>query len=172
MKNFNKVLCLILALVMAVGMLAGCGSSGTAASSGSDASAAASDATQAKTVKLRVGIGAAADSALGQGVEYFGKLLDEKSGGLIQVELCAGSVLGGDRETIEGVGLGTFEMCNIATGPIANFSASFLPLDLPYVVTDRQTAYSVLDGENGPRSSRYPRIHRHLRDELLGARLP
>lgn len=81
MKNFNKVLCLILALVMAVGMLAGCGSSGTAASSGSDASAAASDATQAKTVKLRVGIGAAADSALGQGVEYFGKLLDEKSGG-------------------------------------------------------------------------------------------
>ena len=77
MKNFNKVLCLILALVMAVGMLAGCGSSGTAASSGSDASAAASDATQAKTVKLRVGIGAAADSALGQGVEYIGKLLDE-----------------------------------------------------------------------------------------------
>ena len=40
-------------------------------------------------------------------------------------------------------------MCNIATGPIANFSASFLPLDLPYVVTDRQTAYSVLDGEMG-----------------------
>lgn len=149
MKNFNKILCLVLALVMAAGMLAGCGSSGTAASTGSDASAAGSDETQAKTVKLRVGIGAAADSALGQGVEYFGKLLDEKSGGLIQVELCAGSVLGGDRETIEGVGLGTFEMCNIATGPIANFSASFLPLDLPYVVTDRQTAYSVLDGEMG-----------------------
>ena len=28
-------------------------------------------------------------------------------------------------------------------------SASFLPLDLPYVVTDRQTAYNVLDGEMG-----------------------
>ena len=103
----------------------------------------------AKAVKLRVGIGATADSALGKGVEYFGKLLDEKSGGSIQVELCAGSVLGGDRETIEGVGMGTFEMCNIATGPIANFSEKFLAMDLPYVVTDRETAYAALDGEKG-----------------------
>ena len=63
MKNFNKILCLVLALVMAAGMLAGCGSSGTAASTGSDASAAGSDETQAKTVKLRVGIGAAADGS-------------------------------------------------------------------------------------------------------------
>ena len=100
-------------------------------------------------MKLRVGIGAAADSSLGRGVEYFGDVLREKSDGKIQVELCAGSILGGDRETIEGVGLGTVEMCNIATGPIANFSEKFLALDLPYVVTDRETAYQVLDGEKG-----------------------
>lgn len=100
-------------------------------------------------VKIRVGIGSTAESSLGQGVAYFGELLDEMSEGKISVELCAGSILGGDRETIEGVGLGTFEMCNIATGPIANFSDAFFPLDLPYIVTDRETAYEVLDGERG-----------------------
>ncbi len=102
-----------------------------------------------EVVRIRVGIGASADSSLGQGVEYFAKILDEKSGGKIKAELYAGSSLGGDRETIEGVGMGMFEMCNIATGPIANFSDKFFPLDLPYVVTDRETAYKVLDGEMG-----------------------
>ena len=149
MKRISKILSLILALVMVAGMMTACGSSTPASNPNPSANSTAAPEAADETVRIRVGIGAAADSALGQGVEYFAKLLDEKSGGKIQVELCAGSVLGGDRETIEGVGLGTFEMCNIATGPIANFSESFLALDLPYVVTDRQTAYQVLDGEMG-----------------------
>ena len=141
-KNITMVV-----LLMTAVLAAGCGNKSGSAETA--ASAVNTETTEGETVKLRVGIGATADSALGQGVEYFGKLLDEKSGGKIQVELCAGSVLGGDRETIEGVGLGTFEMCNIATGPIANFSEKFMALDLPYVVTDRETAYKALDSEMG-----------------------
>lgn len=135
----------VAALLTIALITAGCGKN----TEETTASAVKEETNNGETVKLRVGIGATADSALGQGVEYFGKLLDEKSDGKIQVELCAGSVLGGDRETIEGVGLGTFEMCNIATGPIANFSDKFMALDLPYVVTDRETAYQVLDSEMG-----------------------
>lgn len=100
-------------------------------------------------IRIRVGYGTTEDSSLGEGVAYFAQLLDEMSEGKIQVEPCGGSILGGDRETVEGVGLGTFEMCNIATGTVANFSEAFFPLDLPYIVTDRETAYSVLDGEEG-----------------------
>lgn len=147
MRKTTKLVSVLLAAVL----LAGCGNgsnSGTQAAGGAT-QAQAENASGGETVKIRVGIGAAADSALGKGVEYFGQLLDEKSGGLIQVELAANSVLGGDRETIEGVGLGTIEMCNIATGPIANFSDKFMPLDLPYVVTDRETAYTALDNESG-----------------------
>ena len=107
------------------------------------------EVTTEDTVRIRVGIGTTADSALGKGVEYFGQLLNEKSGGKIQVELYASNMLGGDREMIEGVGMGMFEMCNIATGTVANFSSSFFPLDLPYVVTDRETAYAALDGPEG-----------------------
>ena len=135
----------VAALLTIALITAGCGKN----TEETTASAVKEETNNGETVKLRVGIGATADSALGQGVEYFGKLLDEKSDGKIQVELCAGGVLGGDRETIEGVGLGTFEMCNIATGPIANFSDKFMALDLPYVVTDRETAYQVLDSEMG-----------------------
>lgn len=137
-------------VILAAALLAGCGN-GTGAETKAENG---TQATQEKevsgdVVKLRVGIGTTAESALGQGVTRFGEILDEKSGGKIQVELCAGSVLGGDRETIEGVGLGTFEMCNIATGTVTNFSDKFLALDLPYVVTDRETAYKALDGEKG-----------------------
>lgn len=148
MKRIRKILGLILSVALVLGVLAGCSSANKAPSAASAAKTAA-EAGNNEVVRIRVGIGASAESALGQGVEYFGKLLNEKSDGKIQVELAAGSVLGGDRETIEGVGMGTFEMCNIATGPIANFSDMFLALDLPYVVTDRSTAFAVLDGEMG-----------------------
>lgn len=142
----RKYIALVISMVLIGGILSGC-SKGTQEPPKSEGKG--NTEAVGEVVKLRVGIGAVAESALGRGVEYFGKVLDEKSGGKIKVELNAGSVLGGDRETIEGVGLGTFEMCNIATGPIVNFSDAFLPLDLPYVVTDRKTAYEVLDGESG-----------------------
>lgn len=142
----------ITGILLAAALLAGCGNGTSASQTATTAAAQAetgSTERAGEVVKLRVGIGTTADSALGRGIEHFGELLDEKSGGKIQVELCAGNVLGGDREMIEGVGLGTFEMCNIATGTVTNFSDKFLALDLPYVVTDRETAYSVLDGEQG-----------------------
>lgn len=160
----KKTIALILALMMALTLLTGCGSQpapeekNDAPSTSQPENNAPDDepASEAKAeepvgeqITMRVGIGSAADSELGKGVTYFGEILNEKSGGLIQVELCAGGMLGGDRETIEGVGLGTIEMCNITTGPISNFSEAFLALDLPYVVTDRETAYAVLDGEQG-----------------------
>ena len=148
MKRIRKILGLILSVALVLGVLAGC-SSANKAPSADPAAKTAAEAGNNEVVRIRVGIGASAESALGQGVEYFGKLLNEKSDGKIQVELAAGSVLGGDRETIEGVGMGTFEMCNIATGPIANYSDMFLALDLPYVVKDRSTAFAVLDGEMG-----------------------
>jgi tripartite ATP-independent transporter DctP family solute receptor len=140
----KKHIAIIISIVLVLGMLSGCSKTDSNPEANKGNNAGVQD-----VVKLRVAIGATADSALGQGVEYFGKVLDEKSGGKIKVELNAGSVLGGDREVIEGVGLGTIEMCNIATGPISNFAEKFLPLDLPYVVTDRETAYGVLDGEMG-----------------------
>lgn len=150
----KRSLCVLLSALFVSFAFFGCTSSdkAPAANSGTGSSSGASTAAPApaaETVKIRVGIGTTAESSLGQGVTHFGKLLEEKSGGKIKVELCPGSVLGGDRETVEGVGLGTFEMCNIATGPVANFADAFLALDLPYVVTDRETAYKALDGAQG-----------------------
>ena len=150
----KKWMAFSLACSMVVSLFSGCGATNTSAPSAQQDTTASDTAQSNETidgdvVKIRVGIGATAESSLGKGVEYFKQLLEEASNGKIQVELCAGSILGGDRETIEGVGLGTFEMCNIATGPISNFSDAFLPLDLPYVVLDRETAYQALDSEKG-----------------------
>jgi tripartite ATP-independent transporter DctP family solute receptor len=98
---------------------------------------------------LRVGIGSASDSALVHGVRRMAQLVEEYSEGEITMEPFPDSVLGGDRDMIEGVSLGTIEMCNVATGPVGNFSDKFFVLDLPYIVTDRELAHRVLDGEIG-----------------------
>lgn len=110
---------------------------------------AGSSTDTSKPITMKVGIGANADSALGKGVVYFCDLIEKKSGGKLKAELYASNMLGGDREMVEGVGMGTIEMANIATGTVTNFSDKFFPLDLPYVVTSRERAYSVLDGPKG-----------------------
>lgn len=103
----------------------------------------------AEPIVIRYNMGSAEGSTLDVGARYMGELLDEWTDGRITVEVYNSNALGSDRELIEALALGDLEMANIATGTVTNFSSAFKPLDLPYVVKDRETAYKVLDGEKG-----------------------
>jgi tripartite ATP-independent transporter DctP family solute receptor len=45
--------------------------------------------------------------------------------------------------------MGLIEAAVISSAPLANFSSDFLVLDLPYIVTDRDKAYQIMDGPIG-----------------------
>lgn len=130
-----------------------CSMTGCGQNASTDTGTVQQDALQSGREKgqihIRLGIGANAESSLGKGAQYMCDKVEEYSNGEITMELFADSLLGGDRDMIEGVSLGTIEMCNVATGTVGNFSDAFFVLDMPYVVTDRQTAYDALDGDTG-----------------------
>lgn len=81
--------------------------------------------------------------------DYFKKYVEEKSKGRISVELYPNGVLGGDRQAIEAVQLGTIQMTIPAAAVLSGFEPKFQVLDFPFLFKDKKSAYKALDGDLG-----------------------
>ena len=103
----------------------------------------------AEVVTFKVGITLAEDSHYYKGLEKFKELVKEKSGETINIEIFANGALGGERDMVEGVQLGTNDMVLSSTGPLGGFAPKVNVVDLPFLFQTREHAYKVLDGEIG-----------------------
>lgn len=81
--------------------------------------------------------------------DTFEKYVEEASGGRIAVDVYANAQLGGERQMLEGMTLGTIEMAMLSPGIAANIAPKFQVIDLPYLFNDRAAAYKALDGKLG-----------------------
>lgn len=79
----------------------------------------------------------------------FKRFVEEKSQGRVKVELYPNGQLGGDRQAIEAVQVGTIQMTIPAAAVMSGFEKKFMVFDLPFLFKDRQAAYKALDGELG-----------------------
>lgn len=79
----------------------------------------------------------------------FKNLVESGSNGRIKVEVYSGSQLGSERELLEGVHMGTIEMCNVSEGSVAGFFPDILVLAIPYLFDSAPQAWEVLDGSFG-----------------------
>ncbi len=102
----------------------------------------------AKTV-FRISHTLAPSSHYNQGLMYLDKLLQEKSNNQMALDIYHSSQLGSERDAVEGVTMGTLEMTLSSTGPLTNFTNAFMVFDLPFVISDRQKAYTWMDGPEG-----------------------
>lgn len=80
---------------------------------------------------------------------YFGELLEKYAPGKFEVQVFSDSQLGGEREIVEGVQIGTISMGFSSTGPVGAFSPKLEVVNLPYLFRNNEHAYKVLDGEIG-----------------------
>jgi tripartite ATP-independent transporter DctP family solute receptor len=98
---------------------------------------------------MKCGIVTSKDRSLSKGLVEFGKILEKESGGTIKVQVFTDGVLGGDRQTLEGLQMGTIHCTSVSTGPIAAFVPQFDVFDLPFLFKDKATAFKVVDGPIG-----------------------
>ena len=77
------------------------------------------------------------------------EILEEKAPGRWQIDVFPNSTLGGAAELVESVQMGNVDMACPATSFVANYVPTLGVLDLPYMFTNREEAYAVLDGEIG-----------------------
>ncbi len=77
------------------------------------------------------------------------KMIEERSGGAIRVDLYPAAQLGDARTIVEGVQMGTIEMGDVENGPMGRFVPEAMIWDLPFIFRDINHAHTVLDGEIG-----------------------
>lgn len=83
------------------------------------------------------------------GAQAFIAKLAELSDGAFAGEEAPAGQLGGERDMIEGLQIGSLDVVITSTGPMGNFVPEFLALDLPFLFRDYDHARRVLDGEIG-----------------------
>lgn len=142
------VFALVVALVGCAGQTSQNSGSGNTNSEGQNSQQGSEQVSkEAKVMKLAVVV--PKERSLAQGLYKFGEIVEEKTNGSIKVEVYPDGQLGGDRDVIEGMQLGTIQGTTVSTGPVASFSKRLNVFDLPFLFKDRETAYRVLDGPIG-----------------------
>ena len=115
---------------------------------GTVAVVALTSAAQAQQ-SLVIGHALSPASHYGVGAQAFLDTLEELSGGAFTGEQAPAGQLGGERDMIEGLQIGSLDLVITSTGPLGNFVPEVLALDLPFLFRDYDHARTVLDGEIG-----------------------
>ncbi|WP_371018295.1 TRAP transporter substrate-binding protein [Pseudalkalibacillus sp. JSM 102089] len=137
----NKILkWLTLTMLLSIGVLVtGCSADNT----GGNASAGEG----AKTINVSLPLGP--ESHHDAGVQKFKEELEKNTDGSLTVVPHYNNELGGEREVVEGMGIGTIDAGISSTGPIGGFVQEVMMWDMPYLVDEAEQAYAILDGDIG-----------------------
>ena len=103
---------------------------------------------QAQTV-LKIGYATSAASHYGVGSTAFCDDIEKGTQGRYKCQQFPNSALGGEREMIEAVQLGTLDFVNTSTGPVGNFVPEVKIVDIPFLFRDYDHARKVMDGPIG-----------------------
>jgi len=105
-------------------------------------------AAMAQTV-MKINISTAQNSHQGVAIDTFAKEIATRTNGRYKVETFYNGSLGGERESIEAVQLGTQALTFSSSGPVPNFVPESKILDVPFLFRDKAHARAVLDGPIG-----------------------
>lgn len=122
MNRFSRIVCLALIAVLAFGTVA-----------------------LAADVTIKLGHIADPKNPYAQGAQKFADLVSEKSGGSVEIQVFPSSQLGNQRDLVEGLTLGTVDMCMTSTAVLGNFLPKIAVFDLPFIFRDRDHTFKVLD---------------------------
>jgi len=106
-------------------------------------------ASAAAQTTMRISISIAQNSHQGIAIDTFAKEVEKRTAGRYKVQPFYSGSLGGERESIEAVQLGTQELAFSSSGPIPNFVPETKILDIPFLFRDKAHARAVLDGPIG-----------------------
>lgn len=103
----------------------------------------------AQTTNLKLGFATAATSPYGYAAKIFADEVKEKSGGRITIEIFPASQLGGEREMLESLQIGTLDLNFTSPAPLANFVKEAGIFEVPFLIRGFDHANAVLDGSVG-----------------------
>jgi tripartite ATP-independent transporter DctP family solute receptor len=112
------------------------------------ASLLALSSVSAQTI-LKIGYTPAATSHYGVGSTVLCDEIEKGTQGRYKCQQFPSGSLGGEREMIEAVQLGTLDIVNTSTGPVGNFVPEVKIVDIPFLFRDYDHARKYFDGPPG-----------------------
>ena len=103
-------------------------------------------ASAEETIKLKLGHVAPTDEPYHQAAEKFAELVNKNTGGAVQVQIFPNSLLGGQRELLEGLQLGSVDITLTTAAVLSSFLPKTQVIELPFMFRDREHVYKVVDG--------------------------
>ncbi|MEO8133743.1 MAG: TRAP transporter substrate-binding protein [Betaproteobacteria bacterium] len=100
-----------------------------------------------ETMKMNISI--TQNSHYGVAIDAFAKEVERRTAGRYKIQNFYSGALGAERESIEGVQLGTLDLTMTSTGPVPNFVPEVAILDIPFLFRDYAHARGTLDGPIG-----------------------
>lgn len=85
-------------------------------------------------------------------LRWYAERVAKRSNNRLELRVLDGAQLGGERDYIEGMILGSIEMAQVSTGPIAGFIPEFDLFSLPYMFRNTDHFVNVI---NGPVSAKF-----------------
>lgn len=121
---------LFISLLLLALLLTGCG----AQSSGTEASDSSNTANDSKKTVIKLGHVTNDQSAIHKGSIKFKEIVEEKSGGKIEVQVIPGGQLGSEKDLVESTQLGTIHITIPSAAVLSNFIPKATVLTLPYII--------------------------------------
>jgi tripartite ATP-independent transporter DctP family solute receptor len=106
-------------------------------------------AVPARAEELKFGYSLPATSHYGASATAMGEELAKRTNGKWTIKQFPANALGGEREMVEGLQIGTVDLVATSTGPVGNFVPDTLLTDIPFLFRDYAHADAVLDGPIG-----------------------
>lgn len=150
MKKLSKI-SLIIALLFALSLgIVGCGQSGNDQNQGDTSEKSEDNASQEKTYNFVVGhTGSGENHTVKIFFDEFKRIVEEKTEGQVKFELHGAGELGGDKQLVESLKIGTIDIASAASNNMASFTDAYLFGDLPYIYKSREGMHKVFQGEIG-----------------------
>jgi tripartite ATP-independent transporter DctP family solute receptor len=82
---------------------------------------------------------------------YFANKMAERTGGQVKVTLFPAGQLGGEKDYIEAVKLGSLQFAKVSAGPMGQYSPTLQVVSLPFIWRDLAHQHTVLQGRVGER---------------------
>ena len=111
--------------------------------------AAAAPLPIAAQTTMKINISVAQNSHYGVAIDTFAREVEKRTSGRYKIQTFYSGALGAERESVEGVQLGTLDLTLTSTGPLPNFVPDVAILDIPFLFRDYAHARAVLDGPIG-----------------------
>ena len=141
----KKILALLMMAVL-VFSLAACGGGGD---SGSADSGDGEGFAGGQTFTVKIGHSDTTTNLINVSLENFAKYVEEQSGGAVKVDIYAAEQLGSNSEMAEMIEMGSLDAMMMPQGQEATLAPKINTLGLPFLFSDYESVYKVLDSEIG-----------------------